>query len=126
MIRKRYRRNGRPDYRRWLLECDGCGLRNKMLSKTSAQWFIPTRPGFRVYCPACFFYQAAGLIVCGVRCAGCNGDDIDIWYDDDPADPHQYIACDQCGATLWSYTDEINLTGLVNGWDLPPAEGWAL
>ncbi|MCP2341023.1 hypothetical protein [Actinomadura rupiterrae] len=126
MIHKSFRRNGRPNYRRWIMECDGCGLRHKMLSASSSEWFIPRSPGFRVYCPDCYFVHAASLIIWAVRCRGCNGDDIDFWYDDDPTDPHLYIACGECGATLWSFTDEITLSGLIDGWDLPPAEGWRL
>ena len=62
MIHKQYRRNGTPDLRRWIFECDGC-LRRCTI-RTINGWLIPDHPkaGMRIYCPRCVHFTAALII----------------------------------------------------------------
>ncbi|MFI0454144.1 hypothetical protein [Actinomadura sp. 6N118] len=125
MIHKRYNHNGTPDLRRWLVECDtpGCGVTELMLSTMTAQWLISTRPGTRAYCPDCFFYEAANLIVWSIRCRNCGSSEMDFLRADDHDHPGPCCAaCLDCTATLWSYTAEQLCSDLIDGWDIP--EEW--
>ncbi|MEU6780399.1 hypothetical protein ABZ912_14450 [Nonomuraea angiospora] len=62
MIHKQYRRNGTPDLRRWIFECDRCHRRHTI--RSIAGWLIPDhpKPGVRTYCPPCVEHIARLLI----------------------------------------------------------------
>ncbi|MGA4993864.1 hypothetical protein [Nonomuraea bangladeshensis] len=66
MIHKRYRRNGTPDLRRWIFECDCCHRRHTIGNING--WLIPDhpRPGMRIYCPPCVQSIAALIITYAV------------------------------------------------------------
>ncbi|WP_248964542.1 hypothetical protein [Sphaerisporangium perillae] len=69
MIHKRYRRNGTPDLRRWIFECDHCHCRHNIGDIKG--WLIPEhpKPGVRTYCPPCVNRIAAVLILVALRSA---------------------------------------------------------
>jgi hypothetical protein len=70
VIHKRYRRNGTPDLRRWIFECDRCGCRHTIGDIKG--WLIPDHPKPRaphIYCPPCVKHVAAVLITWAMRSA---------------------------------------------------------
>lgn len=60
MIHKRYKLDGSPDLRSWIVECDVCAVQS-ILSGTT-EWCIPEFSVMPDYCPFCTTVIAAFLI----------------------------------------------------------------
>ncbi|WP_412517455.1 hypothetical protein K8Z49_01470 [Actinomadura madurae] len=104
MIHKYYRPNGKPDWGRWVMECDGCHCRAYMMSTENAEWLVSAWPDMNIYCPDCFNGWADQLIISALRCPDCGCIDLRLWPCDldAPADQQHpgLVDCARCGAIL--------------------------
>ncbi|WP_067476425.1 hypothetical protein [Actinomadura hibisca] len=104
MIHKRYRRDGKPDWARWVMECDSCQRTTHMFSHENPEWLVTANPDMAIFCPACFNAWADHLIASTLRCPECDYTHLRMWVAD-PGDPpderHPNFAdCDRCGAIV--------------------------
>lgn len=60
MIHKKYKADGAPDLRKWVIECNRCGARH--ILHDVANWLVPTFPDMPDYCPSCEQAIARDLI----------------------------------------------------------------
>jgi phage terminase large subunit GpA-like protein len=60
VIHKKYKADGAPDLRRWVIECNRCGARH--ILHDVAGWLVPTFPEMPDYCPGCEQAIARDLI----------------------------------------------------------------
>lgn len=128
MIIKMFHSDGRPDLGRWLVTCDIDYCQKTTLLIHSVDWLVPMQDDdMPSFCPGCLFNYAACLLTTALRCPKCGDSDIRFWYDDQEPDPSRsvYAQCEGCGASLWSYTAEAQLEGLIDGWDIPAGDGWS-
>lgn len=72
MIHKRYRRDGTPDLRRWVMECDCCHACAYMISTENADWLVPAWPDMAIFCPSCLDGWADHIIASALRCPECD------------------------------------------------------
>ena len=104
MIRKYYRADGKPDWSRWVMECDSCHCRAYMMSTENVEWLVSPWPGMNIYCPDCFNGWADQLIASALRCPDCGCIDLRIWpgnWNAEPDDQHPgLVDCARCGAVL--------------------------
>ncbi|MFI0484669.1 hypothetical protein [Actinomadura sp. 9N215] len=104
MIHKYYRPDGKPDWNRWLMECDGCHCTAHLMSNENPEWLVSPWPDMNIYCPDCFNARADQIITSALRCPDCDRIDLRLWpcnLDAAPADQHPgLVDCAHCGAIL--------------------------
>jgi hypothetical protein len=60
VIHKKYKADGAPDLRKWVIECNRCGAEH--ILHDVADWLVPTFPEMPDYCPGCEQAIARDLI----------------------------------------------------------------
>jgi hypothetical protein len=60
VIHKKYKADGAPDLRRWVIECNRCGAQH--ILHDVANWLVPTVSEMPDYCPGCEQAIARDLI----------------------------------------------------------------
>ncbi|MFC4050051.1 hypothetical protein ACFOY4_10180 [Actinomadura syzygii] len=104
MIHKYYRANGKPDWGRWVMECDSCHTCAYLLGNDNPHWLVSAWPDMNIYCPACFNTWADLIIASALHCPDCQCIDLRIWpcnSDAAPEDQHPgLVDCAYCGAIL--------------------------
>jgi hypothetical protein len=66
VIHKKYKADGAPDLRKWVIECNRCGAQH--ILDDVADWLVPTFEEMPDYCPGCEQAIARDLVCSATRC----------------------------------------------------------